>query len=280
LFAEAQAEFEADYRKYFLKGESKPMGVGAPELIRGYPKKPGILLIHGYMAAPAEVRKLAVYLGKRGHWVYMPRLRGHGTAPEDLARCTYMDWIESAERGFVALRGICRQVIVGGFSTGAGLALDLATRAEGVRAVFAVAPPLRLQHLSSRFVPAVDVWNRLMKRVRVNGVQMEFVENQPENPHINYLRNPVSGVREIERLMENLESRLPSLKVPAMVAQASEDPVVDPKGSRKIFDLLGSEDKRYVLFHFNRHGILRGPGSYVVHRAVGDFIQGLEEAVQ
>ena len=280
LFAEAEAEYAADYRKYFLEGESKPMRIGAPELIQGYSKKPGVLLIHGYMAAPAEVRELAVYLGKRGHWVYLPRLRGHGTAPEDLARRTYMDWIDSVERGFVALRGICRQVIVGGFSTGAGLALDLATRADGVRAVFAVAPPLRLQHLSSRFVPAVDVWNRLMKRVRVNNAQVEFVENRPENPHINYSRNPVSGVREIERLMEDLEKRLPSLTVPAMVAQASEDPVVDPRGSRRIFELIGSEDKRYVLFHFGRHGILRGPGSYVVHRAVGDFIQGLEGAAQ
>ncbi len=277
LMTEADAQFEDEYRRYYREEESKPIRIGAPELFGGSFKKPGILLVHGYMAAPAEMRELAVFLAKRGYWVYLPRLRGHGTSPEDLARRTYMDWVDSVEKGFVALSGICRRVIVGGFSTGAGLALDLATRAKTVRAVFAVAPPLRLQDLSSRFVPAVDVWNRVMKRVRIDGARMEFVENHPENPHINYPRNPVAGVREIERLMESLEKRLPSLTVPAMVAQASEDPVVDPNGSRRIFDLLGSEDKRYVLFHFNRHGILLGDGAHVVHRAIADFLQGLEE---
>ncbi len=278
LLQEAGDEYRAEYRQYYREEESKPLRIGAPELIPGSSKKPGVVLIHGYMAAPAEVRELAVFLARRGYWVYLPRLRGHGTAPEDLAQRSYMEWVESVERGFVLLGCFCRGIVAGGFSTGAGLALDLAVRSGEVKAVFSIAPPLRLQHMSSRFVPAVDVWNRVMKRVHIDGAAMEFVENRPENPHINYLRNPVSGVREIERLMEDLEKRLPSLTVPAMVAQASEDPVVDPAGSRRIFDLIGSEDKRYVLFHFDRHGIVRGEGAYVVHRAVTDFLQGLEEA--
>ncbi|MGD8367651.1 MAG: alpha/beta fold hydrolase [Desulfobacterales bacterium] len=276
LLTNADEEYEAEYQSHYRKAESKPIRIGAPELFAGSSRKPGILLIHGYMAAPAEVRELAVFLARRGHWVYLPRLRGHGTSPEDLARRTHMDWVESVEKGFVALSGICRRVVVGGFSTGAGLALDLSTRVPSIKAVFAVAPPLRLQHMSTRFVPAVDAWNRIMQRVRIEGAKMEFVENRPENPHINYLRNPVSGVREIERLMEALEPRLADLKIPALVAQAGDDPVVDPKGSRRIFDLLGSEDKRYMLFHFDRHGILLGPRSHTVHRAIADFIQSID----
>ena len=276
LMAEADAEYQDEYRRHYRRSESKPMRIGAPELIRGSRKKPGVLLIHGYMAAPAEVRELAVFLGKRGHWVCLPRLRGHGTAPEDLAERRYTDWIESVERAFAVISCICPRVVAGGFSTGAGLALDLAARTTAIRAVFAVAPPLRLQDLSARFVPAVDVWNRVMKKVRINSASVEFVENHPENPHINYLRNPVSGVHEIERLMDDLEKRLPSLTAPVMLAQASGDPVVSPKGLKRIFDLVGSEDKCYVLFHFDRHGILLGPKSTVVHRAIADFIQGLE----
>ncbi len=49
------------------------------------------------MAAPAEVKELARALGRMGYWVYAPRLKGHGTAPEDLATRKFADWIESVD---------------------------------------------------------------------------------------------------------------------------------------------------------------------------------------
>jgi esterase/lipase len=102
---------------------------------------------------------------------------------------------------------------------------------------------------------------------------MEFVDNKPENPHINYSRNPISGIREIERLMDDLEPKLPKMNVPALIVQSSRDPVVDPKGSRKIFDLIGTNEKQYVLFNFDRHGILLGDGSQRVHKTISEFLE-------
>jgi esterase/lipase len=63
--------------------------------------------------------------------------------------------------------------------------------------------------------------------------------------------------------------------MPALVIHSNRDPVVDPKGSGKIFELLGSADKRYTLFSINRHGILIGEGSENVYRAIGDFLDPL-----
>jgi esterase/lipase len=272
LMQEAVHEYENDYKKFYLEGESKPFEIGMPFLIKGKSKNVGILLSHGYMAAPPEVKELAVYLGRKGYWVYVVRLKGHGTSPDDLAVRSYMDWAASVDRGYAIISSICKKVVVGGFSTGAGLALDLAARAKDVAGVFAVAAPLRLKDFASKFVPAVDMWNRIMDRAQV-GPKKEFVENKPENPHINYLRNPIAGVREIERLMDDLEPKLPELNIPAMIVQSSRDPVVDPKGSRKIFELIGSADKEYVLFNFNRHGILLGEGAQRVHSAIGEFLK-------
>ena len=274
----ARREYEADYDRFFIDGESKPRCIGQPMLMRGRSRKVGVVLSHGYMAAPAEVRTLANYLAGKGYWVYTPRLKGHGTAPEDLAQCSYKQWIYSMEDGYLLMRNLCRQVVLGGFSTGAGLALELAARLNGlgnVIGVFAVSTPLRLQYLTSRLVPVVDTWNKIMGKVHLNDARRDFVENQPENPHINYLRNPVSGVRELERLMHHLEPKLTEIQVPALVVQSNEDPVVNPSGSMRVFDLLGSKDKRYVLFNFKRHGILLGEGSQHVHRAIGDFIDQL-----
>jgi esterase/lipase/1-acyl-sn-glycerol-3-phosphate acyltransferase len=275
LMKRAANEFEQDYKTYYIEGESKKKDVGRPLLVKGSSKDMGVLLVHGYMATPFEVKGLAEYLGRKGLWVYAPRLKGHGTSPEDLAIRSYTDWVSAVERGYAIMSHLCRQVVVGGFSAGALLALDLAARVKNIKGVFAVCPSMRLQDFSSKFVPAVDVWNRLMRKVRLDGAKMEFVENQPENPHINYFRNPVSGVLELERLMDAVDDKLSDIRMPALVVQSLGDPVVRPSGSRRAFDRIGSEDKSYILFSFDRHGILLGKDSGKVYKAIWNFTKEL-----
>jgi len=275
LMAKALAEYDADYAAFFAEGESKDPEVGRPFLLKGGSRAMGVLLIHGYMAAPLEVKELADFLNRKGYWVYAPRLKGHGTSPEDLAVRSYHDWCLSVEEGYGVIRHLCRRVAVGGFSTGAGLALRLASFNAGIAGVFAVSAPLRLQDFSAKFAPAVNAWNRMMGKFHMEGARKTFVENRSENPHINYARNPVAGVREIERLMDAVEQQLASVNMPALVVQAAADPVVDRRGAQAIFDGLGSSDKQYMLFNFDRHGILLGPGSRRVHRIIADFLAGL-----
>lgn len=270
----AEIRYRRDYTKYYIEGETKDIEVGRPYLLE--PKNPvgniGVLLIHGYMSAPPEVRGLADYLVDRGFNVYAPRLMGHGTSPGDLAERSYLDWIDSVEEGYVLLKHKYEKVVVGGFSTGAGLALNIASRLEGLSGVFAAAPPMQLKDYSAKFIPAVSVWNQMMSRFRLDSVKKEFVENNPENPHINYHRNPISGIRELVRLMDDLEDRLKNISVPAYVLQSRIDPVVNVKGTRRVFEKIGSENKEYHLFNIDRHGILLHEGSHRVYRTIGDFV--------
>jgi esterase/lipase len=76
--------------------------------------------------------------------------------------------------------------------------------------------------------------------------------------------------------MEDLEPLLPKVKAPALVVQSERDPVVNPKGSNQIFQRLGSENKKYSLFNFDRHGILLGEGAERVYHAIGEFIDQLK----
>jgi len=271
----AMDEYATDYRTFYIEGETKDQAVGMPVLFKGRSKRVGIVLSHGYMAAPLEVQGLAKYLQRKGFWVYTPRLKGHGTSPEDLAQRTYKDWLASVEEGYALISSICERVVIGGFSTGAGLALHIAARAQNLSGVFAIAAPLRLQDLGARFASTLDAWNRMMDKIAKGAAKKEFVNNSPENPHINYFRNPISGVSEIENMMEALYPLLEDITVPALIVQSENDPVVNPKGSRKIFKRLGSVDKRYTLFNFDRHGILLGEGSDRVYRTIGEFVDHL-----
>jgi esterase/lipase/1-acyl-sn-glycerol-3-phosphate acyltransferase len=276
-FLEQQAleEFSADYRHFSIPGETKEYAVGSPVLLRGRSRQLGIVLIHGYLAAPQEMAELAAYLHNKGLWVYQVRLRGHGTSPEDLATRTAADWVDSVDRGYALMSAICKRVVVGGFSLGGGLALDAAVRIEGLAGVFAACPPLRLSNQSARLAPVLAVWNRVKDLAHLHGHKKEFIDISPEHPHINYLRLPVQGMWELERFMKNLEERLPEVQIPALLLQSDGDPTVDPAGTEFIFEHLGSADKTFQTFVRKRHGILLGEGSQQVFAAIGVFIDRL-----
>ncbi len=280
LVDSANFSFQRDYARFAVSGESKGQEVGSPFLLKGGAPDLGILLVHGYMAAPLEVRALAEHLAAIGCWVYSPRLRGHGTSPEDLATRRHPEWIESVEEGYAILKIACRRVVIGGFSFGAGLALDLCTRVDDPIGVFAIAPPMKLNDFTARFVPAVNFWNRLMKKINFEAAGRQFVENHPENPHINYSRNPLSGVLEMGRLMDELEPRLRKISIPALIIQSYADPVVHHGGSLKIFKKIVSVDKEYLLVNTERHGIINGPGSARIFAAVEDFIRKLMDRTE
>ena len=277
LLRRADQEFETDYQTFFRTGESKARDIGRPYLLKGRSRKVGVVLVHGFLAAPREVSELAGYLERQGLWVVVVRLKGHGTSPDDLALRTGDDWRESVDSAFAALKMVCTRVVLAGFSFGGGLVLDCTARNRDVAGVVAVCPPLRLHDFSSRFAPSLDIWNRLMSAVHYQKGKREFVEITPEHPDINYHRLPVVGLAALEQFMSELEGELPNIMTPALIIQSQGDPVVDPEGSRLLFERLGSPQKEYRLFDFARHGILSGEGSGMVHTAIGEFIDMIRE---
>jgi len=265
--------FESDYEKYHIDGESKPRNIGRPFFLKRFFGRKGILLIHGYMAAPEEVRALGEYLYRAGYTVYGVRLRGHGTAPEDLGSRKWEEWYESANRGFIVLKNTVKRMAVAGFSTGAGVALYQAiNKGEAFECVVSINAPLKVNNIGSRLASTVVLWNSFLNRLHVGRGKMEFVKNDPENRHINYFRNPVSGVAELEKFMNVVEKNLKNLRVPALIVQGSKDPVVNPVSGLEIFDRIGGTDKELCRLYAERHGIVNGEGSRRVFSRVERFL--------
>jgi esterase/lipase len=268
--------YRRDYEAYGYGDDLERQSFGKPFLLPALRRRTGVVLVHSYLSAPEEVKALGRYLRRQGMWVYAPRLPGHGTSSRDLAGRRHEEWLEAVENGYVLLRSICDRVVLCGVSVGASLAFEVAGRAPDVAGVVGICPPLKLQDYSTNFMPAIDVWNRVVKKIR--GADSDpFFEFTADNPHINYRRNPFAGIREVGRLLEKVEKRLPELDTPALVVHADHDPVVNVKSGRKTFDLLQGKDKQYTLFSFERHVIINGPGAERVHRHISDFILHLGE---
>jgi Esterase/lipase len=268
--------FEQDYEQYYIKDESKPRNIGKPFFLKHFFGKRGVILVHGYMAAPEEIRPLAEYLYKNRYNVYGARLRGHGTAPEDLAGRNWQKWYDSVSRAYIIMKNSMKSFAIGGFSTGAGIALLQASNKPGRFAgVISINAPLKLRDISSRFSSVVVAWNKFLSKINTSKGKMEFIANDPENPHINYLRNPVSGVNELEKLMNLVEERLKYIKDPTLVIQGSEDPVVNPVSGREILEKLGTSKKELVRIDAKHHGILRGKEAGQVNAKVLEFLKNI-----
>jgi esterase/lipase len=51
--------------------------------------------------------------------------------------------------------------------------------------------------------------------------------------------------------------------------------VVESKGSRKLYDELGTEKKEYVLLNYENHIIVCGEDAGRVHRIIAEFIEDI-----
>lgn len=270
---EDHRQFEEDYITYRNK-ESKHMDVGRPFLLIPKRIKAGIVLIHGYMAAPKEVRTLANFLFDRGYLVYGVRLKGHGTAPEDLAQSQWQQWYESVNRGYVVVKSYTDTIIMGGFSTGGGLALLAAgLKQNKIQSVFSINAPMRLRQFKARLAPSAANINTLLQKIKGTPTGWEYVQNSPENADINYTRNPISGVRELSLVMDAVEEQLPNIVVPTFILQGSNDPVVDPASAMDIFSNVGTPLKELTYVQRDNHGIINHEGSQDVFERVYQFLQ-------
>jgi len=266
--------FERDYTEFFSKTESKGKNIGKPFFRRRPFDKKGVILVHGYLSAPEEIRVVADALYKKGYAVYGARLRGHGTTPDDLAGRQWEEWYNSVNRAYVAMKNTVDDFVILGFSTGAGLALlQAANKGEKFKGVISISAPLKLQNITSNLSSAVVMWNNIMKKIKLKKGRFEFIPNDPENPHINYLKNPINGVNELEKLMNIVDDRLKDIKIPALVIQGSNDPVVNPSSADEIFKKIGTKDKSLCRVYADRHGIVRGDESEKVISWVLNFLE-------
>jgi len=231
----------------------------APFLLR--PKKAngvGVLLIHGLVASPAEVRGLSEALVQQGYSVLAIRLKGHGTSPYDLRKQTFEDWFNSVQRGLKIINAYCDSVVVIGFSTGGALALKLAAENnDKVIAVIALAVPIKFIDKSFLFIPLLHGTNRLTNWVSSAKGVKPFLENEPEHKTINYSHVPVKSLYELTRLMDDLvDNQLHKIEIPVLIIYADKDPIVDIQSADIIIDKVSSTSKELVIIPSDRHGIL------------------------
>lgn len=269
--------YEREYRESYEEGVSKDRSVGAPYILRSTKSRIGIVLGHGFLSAPEEVRLLAEQLHESGFSVYAPRLSGHGTTPRDLATRTWEEWSDGYARGYSVLSQCCDSVYLAGFSTGGVLALRAgALPWKKVRGIVSISAPHDLGDIRARMAPAVNLWNEILAKVRVERGQIEMVQNTPENPDINYLQIPIRGLRQLDKLMDHTRALLGTIRRPVLLIHGKSDPAVDPKAVQKYQTALKHMSPQTRLLETENHIVIRTDSRFEITGLIADFIETAE----
>lgn len=274
--------FDLDYEANFDPKFSKEKSVGEPFYLEANCKastkiqKLAAIAVHGYKAAPKEVEQLAKTINGYGIRVYGVRLKGHGTAPIDLKNVQWQEWYESVQRAYCALNNIAHKIIFIGFSTGGLLSLLACSFKRNfshkLAAVISINSALKLRNIKARMVPGITWWNELLEKLAIEKGKLEYVDDAPENPHINYNRNYLHGVYELEKLMEICALNLEQITAPALIIQGKNDGIVDPSSGKAIFDKINSKEKFLRELDFANHVIIASNGKEEVFGEIIEFL--------
>ena len=217
----------------------------------------GVVLIPGLLSSPADLRAYGASLAALGYPVIGVRLCGHGTSPWDLRDRSWQDWLASVRRGYEIISAFSDQVCMIGFSTGGALALRLAAEnPEKLAGVAAVSAPVKFRNRNLIFIPVLHGINKLVEWATSQEGIVPFRLNESEHPNINYRNIPIRGLFELRRLIDDMTDRLADVTCPVMVAQGTEDRVVDVKSAHIILEKIASTDTSLHLILSRRHGIL------------------------
>jgi len=208
----------------------------------------GCLVCHGFTGTTQSMRFLGEFLANEGGLTVVgPRLKGHGTSVEDMARSSAEDWIRSVEAGLETLRERCSKIFMTGLSMGGTLTLYTAAMHSDV---ICGAVPIN----GALFVNNPDLAGLAFMAgapATVPGVGGDI--KKPGVTELAYEDVPVPAIRQIYALMSVTREVLPRVMCPTLVVQSRDDHIVVPDNAPFIIENIGAEDKRLLWLENSYH---------------------------
>src|SRR5690348_11743537 len=209
--------------------------------------KIGVLVSHGFTGSPQSMRYLAEGLAKAGFTVALPRLKGHGTTPADMAASSATDWFNSLNEGLEWLKARCDTLFVTGLSMGGTLTLLMAGQFPGLfKGIIPINAAVVLNSpdmASLAFMPGAPP--------EVPGVGSDI--KAPGVVELAYPVVPVPTIKELMLLTKLADELLPRITCPALIITSRDDHVVPTVNAEYIYNKLASADKRMVWLENSYH---------------------------
>jgi carboxylesterase len=207
----------------------------------------GALVLHGFTGSTQSIRPWAEHLAAAGLTVYAPRLPGHGTRWQDMAKTRFADWYAEAERGFESLRSRCDRVFVCGLSMGGTLALRLAEeRADEVAGVVVVNASLGTDRADAKLLPIARLLVPAFPGI-VNDIK------SGETTELGYDKLPLKPAHSLAQAWKLVRHDLGRITAPMLVFRSREDHIVPPVSGQYLLEGARSTEVRERVLENSYH---------------------------
>ncbi|MHA1689329.1 MAG: alpha/beta hydrolase [Promethearchaeota archaeon] len=228
----------------------------------------GILLFHGGGGGTcADLKPLARELyDLGGYTVSVPLLPGYGRSPEILKETTIREWKEEIKKELNSLKKSCKKIFVGGHSMGGLLTLITASEFD-LNGIFLISTPIGFGSKLPLLVPLLKLF------IKYYPVGVEELKEETQGKWVGYDKIPLNLVGKIKKLMKEMKTVLPRIKIPVLIMQGQLDTVIKKNSMDFIYRKIGSKEKEKVWLEHNDHPILDCPDHEVIVEKVNEFIK-------
>jgi carboxylesterase len=227
----------------------------------------GALVIHGFTGTTQSIRPWAQSLADGGLTVYAPRLPGHGTRWQDMAKTRWSDWYGEALRSFESLRAECEQVFVCGLSMGGTLALRLAEeRPADVAGVVVVNASLGTDRADARLLPLA----RLLIPT-FPGITNDIKSGNAAE--LGYDKLPLKPAYSMSQAWKVVRRDLGRISAPMLVFRSREDHVVPPVSGQYLLDGARSAGVRERILENSYHVATLDADAPAIFAETLDFVR-------
>jgi alpha-beta hydrolase superfamily lysophospholipase len=253
-------------------------------------RKAIVVVVHGYGEHSGRYRHVIRALTDAGYGVFTLDHRGHGKSEGLRAHFDSFDQPIDDLKDYIEIVGARQEdepIYMLGHSMGALITLAYALRyPDNLAGIVVSAAPVNADaNVSKALVATGNILTNVIPKVPLlKLVPLETLSRDPdvvrafrEDP-LTYKGNMrVRLGTELNKTAKWVREHISELKLPILVLYGEADELVNPSGSRLVYDKVGSSDKKIKSYHNLRHEIMNEPER---DKVLADIIAWLDKHAQ
>ena len=233
------------------------------------------LILHGLGGGPYELEPLIEAIKRKGFLVAAPVLPGHDGLGPIMPSSKWIDWATTAEAAFDELADTMQRVAVIGFSTGATLALYLASR-KAVKRQVLMAPFLAIRYTGLIPLHPATYLRHLAQLIpdlprrppAVRDPEMKQWAKGTDRFRTFSLHAALSALE----LIDEVKPLVPTITTPTLIIQGRVDTVVEPTNATWLYQKLGTNEKLLIILPRSDHLVALDRERHRVIQVVLEFL--------
>ncbi|MFW9824668.1 MAG: alpha/beta hydrolase, partial [Candidatus Thorarchaeota archaeon] len=129
-----------------------------------------------------------------------------------------------------------------------------------------IAAPIAIRRIASKFVPLLNLF------INYYPLKWQEFEKETNGKWVGYKKIPINIATKVKNLIKDMKKGLPDIESPAILFQGRLDLDITSSSMDKIYDIIGSKDKRKIWLENSGHSILNIPDHQRIFSELVKFI--------